>query len=50
MKRKPPPSPGQLSLTDYQATVTQLIQETDCDPDYERLKRIFAELAKEYRQ
>ncbi len=47
-RRQPTPPPDQLDLFTHQAKVNQLLQETDHDPDYDRLKRIFAELSQEY--
>ena len=43
-KLVPPPCSGQLPLFDR---LTNLIIETDSDPDYERAKQIFAELLQE---
>ena len=47
-RRRHPTPPDQLDLFTHQAKVNQLLQETDNDPDYDRLKRIFAELSQEY--
>ncbi|MCY7390636.1 MAG: hypothetical protein LH647_03780 [Leptolyngbyaceae cyanobacterium CAN_BIN12] len=43
-KPAPPPSPGQIELFDR---LTNLIIETDSDPDYDRAKKMFAELLQE---
>ena len=43
-KPAPPSSHDQLPLFDR---LTNLILETDADPDYERAKQIFAELLQE---